>query len=74
MKFLKLFATDVLPPMLGRWCVRTSEKYSMTCQPELKANQANYDNGYETMKMDKKKNEHMKTMDPATRLFASWGW
>ena len=37
-------------PFLGRWCLRSSAMYGDRCKPDLKALQAMYDNGFETMK------------------------
>lgn len=65
---------------LGRWCVKTSEVYKHVCQPELKAMQAIYDNGFESMTVhkpywerttDEKRNEE-ESVNPIARLFVSW--
>ena len=34
---------------LGRWCLRTSEVYGKTCNPEIKQLQNIYDHGFTTM-------------------------
>ena len=41
--------------LLHRWCIPTSNKYQQTCNQELKAKWAYYDNSFEQTKVNLKK-------------------